>query len=294
MQQVTQVGDRLKLMIAERQMSTYEASRMLGYDRASKLYKLIANEVKPSYETMLDLLRAWPDVSPDWLLLGEGPMHRTDSARLSETSGSGEPIAKQPILHDPKRVPTVIAVNSETHQEEILMVPVHARTDFLRSGKGTQTLREHGTMKLPGFDGKTCRAFEVDGDSMEPTTSNGDYLLGDFVEHWDLVKPGHVYIIETTDEFICKRLKGPLPDGKPIEMLSDNTFYEPYIVPYDRVLEIWQVRGQLTRHIPANSNASHERMYRLMEDMTRDSQLLKQTLLEITNRFAMRLVPEGL
>lgn len=294
MQQVAQIGDRLKQMIAERQMSTYEASRMLGYDRASKLYKLIANEVKPSYETMLDLMRAWPDVSPDWLLKGEGPMHRADSARPSEATGSGEPIAKQPAAHDLKRVPTVIAVNSETHQEEILMVPVQAQTGFLRSGKDTQTLREYGTMKLPGFDGKTCRAFEVDGDSMEPTIGHGDYLLCDFVEHWDLVKPGHVYIIETVDEFICKRLRGPLPAGKPVEMLSDNPFYEPYIIAYDRVVEIWQVRGQLTRHIPANANADHERVHRLLEDLARDTQLLKQTVLEINNRATMRPGTEGL
>lgn len=294
MQQVAQIGDRLKQMIAERQMSTYEASRMLGYDRASKLYKLIANEVKPSYETMLDLMRAWPDISPDWLLKGEGPMHRANSARSRDATGSGEPVAKQPAPHDRDRGPTVIAVNPETHQEEILMVPVRAQASFLRAGKETMTLREYGTMKLSGFDGKTCRAFEVDGDSMEPTIGRGDYLLCDFVEHWDLVKPGHMYIIETADEFICRRLKGPLPAGQPVEMLSDNTFYEPYIVPYDRVIEIWQVRGQLTRHIPANSNASHERMNRLMESMNRDSQLLKQTLLDVTSRIATRLGPEGL
>ena len=290
MQQATQIGDRIKALITENQMSTYEASKKLGYDRASKLYKLIANEVKPSYETMLDLMNTWPDVSPDWLLKGEGPMRRVGQGEAGQQNAA---VVTPRKVGDSGRMPSVIAVNPD-NEEEILVVPIKAQAGYFRSGKDTDLLREHGTLKLPGFDGKTYRAFEVDGDSMEPTIGRGDYLLCDFVEHWDLVKPGHVYIIETTDEFICKRLKGPLPDGKPIEMLSDNTFYEPYIVPYDRVIEIWQVRGQLTRHIPANSNASHERMYRLMEDMARDSQLLKQTLLEITNRFAMRLVPEGL
>jgi len=290
MQHATQIGDRIKVLITENQMSTYEASKKLGYDRASKLYKLIANEVKPSYDTMLDLMNAWPDVSPDWLLKGEGPMRRPGQG---ETGHQNAAVVTPRKAGDSGRMPAVIAVNPD-NEEEILVVPIKAQAGYFRSGKDTDVLREHGTLKLPGFDGKTYRAFEVDGDSMEPTIGRGDYLLCDFVEHWDLVKPGHVYIIETTDEFICKRLKGPLPDGKPIEMLSDNTFYEPYIVPYDRVIEIWQVRGQLTRHIPANSNASHERMYRLMEDMARDSQLLKQTLMEITNRLAMRLVPEGL
>lgn len=298
MQQATQIGDRIKLLIAENQMSTYEASKKLGYDRASKLYKLIANEVKPSYETMLDLMNTWPTVSPDWLLKGEGPMHRQDrmsQQKPAEASPQNEAVValKRPTL-DAGRMPAVIAVNPDNNEEEILVVPIKAQAGYFRSGKDKDVLREYGTLKLPGFDGKTYRAFEVDGDSMEPTIGRGDYLLCDFVEHWDLVKPGHVYIIETIDEFICKRLRGPLPEGKPIEMLSDNTFYEPYVIAFDRVVEIWQVRGQLTRHIPANSNAAHERMYRLMEDMARDSQLLKQTLLEITNRFAMRLVPEGL
>lgn len=296
MQHVTQIGDRIKLLIAENQMSTYEASKKLGYDRASKLYKLIANEVKPSYDTMLDLMKTWPTVSPDWLLKGEGPMHRGDSD--GKPAGAGQQnsatIPLKRSTADAGRMPAVIAVNPDNDEEEILVVPIKAQAGYFRSGKDTDVLREHGTLKLPGFDGKTYRAFEVDGDSMEPTIGRGDFLICDFVEHWDLVKPGHVYIIETVDEFICKRLRGPLPDGKPIEMLSDNTFYEPYVIGYDRVVEIWQVRGQLTRHIPANSNAAHERMYRLMEDMARDSQLLKQTLMEITSRFAMRLVPDGL
>ena len=296
MQQVTQIGDRIKLLIVEGQMSTYEASKKLGYDRASKLYKLIANEVKPSYDTMLDLMKNWPDVSPDWLLKGEGPMHRSDAggkpAGARQQNDATIPLKQSAA--DAGRMPAVIAGNPDNDSEEILVVPIKAQAGYFRSGRDTDVLRAYGTLKLPGFDGKTYRAFEVDGDSMEPTIGSGDFLICDFVEHWDLVKPGHVYIIETVDEFICKRLRGPLPDGKPIEMLSDNTFYEPYVIGYDRVVEIWQVRGQLTRHIPANSNAAHERMYRLMEDMARDSQLLKQTLMEITSRFAMRVVPEGL
>ena len=295
MQHATQIGDRIKQLITDNQMSTYEASKKLGYDRASKLYKLIANEVKPSYDTLLDLMGAWPDISPDWLLRGEGPMLRNSPLAPVETAASKQNeamLAKNWAL-DAGRVPAVIAVNPDSNEEEILVVPIKAQAGYFRSGKDKDVLREYGTLKLPGFDGKTYRAFEVDGDSMEPTIGRGDYLLCDFVEYWDLIKPGHVYIIETTDEYICKRLRGPLPEGKAVEMLSDNTFYEPYIIPFERVVEIWQVRGQLTRHIPANSNAAHERMYRLMEDMARDSQLLKQTLTEIVNRFAVRLVPEG-
>ncbi len=291
MQQANQIGDRIKQLITDNQMSTYEASKKLGYDRASKLYKLIANEVKPSYDTLLDLMNTWPDVSPDWLLRGEGPILRESMVEVGASKQNEARLTKHPT-HDTGRMPAVIAVNPTSNEEEILVVPIKAQAGYLRSGKDKDVLREYGTLKLPGFDGKTYRAFEVDGDSMEPTIGRGDYLLCDFVEHWELVKPGHVYIIETTDEYVCKRLRGPLPKGKPVEMLSDNTFYGPYTIAYERVMEIWQVRGQLTRHIPANSNASHERMYRLMEDMARDSQLLKQTLTEIVNRFAVRLLPE--
>lgn len=292
MQQATQIGDRIKELVADRQMSTYEASKLLGYDRASKLYKLIANEVKPSYDTLLDLLRTWPDVSPDWLLTGEGPKERAKPGK----SGAGRP-GELPFARPTAasgRAPAVDAMDPDTQREEILVVPVRAQAHFLRSGKDTETLRAYDTLRLPGFDGKTYRAFEVDGDSMEPAIGRGDYLICEFLEHWDLIKPGHVYLIETADEFICQRLRGPLPDGKPVELLSDNPFYEPYLIPYERVVEIWQVRGQLTRHIPANSNAAPERMHRLMEDLARDSQLLKQTLLDVTNRLATRVGPEGL
>ena len=66
------------------------------------------------------------------------------------------------------------------------------------------------TISVPGYRGKTVRAFEVSGDSMQPTISQGDLVIASFTERLDLIQPKHVYVVVTHDRLMVKRLRGPV------------------------------------------------------------------------------------
>ena len=78
-EQEARIGDRLAAILAHYGQTAYQMAGQLGYDRPNRLYNLIRHEVKPSYETLVDLLTAYPEVRAEWLLMGTKPMLHPDS-----------------------------------------------------------------------------------------------------------------------------------------------------------------------------------------------------------------------
>jgi phage repressor protein C with HTH and peptisase S24 domain len=68
--------------------------------------------------------------------------------------------------------------------------------------------------------------ISVQGDSMEPTLSNGDLILVD--TRTSRVEDGAIYVVQYDDALLVKRLQKKY-DGS-VVIRSDNTFYEPEIL----------------------------------------------------------------
>lgn len=64
-----------------------QLAEMLGINPAG-ISHILAGRNKPGFDLLQKILRRFPRVSPDWLLLGEGPMYRADYAPASEPSES--------------------------------------------------------------------------------------------------------------------------------------------------------------------------------------------------------------
>jgi hypothetical protein len=71
---VRDTGGRIKQLLEHYKLTTYKVNEKLGSGKSSKLYKVLSNEVRPGYETLVELLTAFPEVSPGWLLMGNGSM----------------------------------------------------------------------------------------------------------------------------------------------------------------------------------------------------------------------------
>ena len=102
----------------------------------------------------------------------------------------------------------------------------------------------------------------------------------------------NVYVVVAHDRIMVKRLRGPVKRNEPIELLSDNRFYDPFILPQNDLKELWQVQAVVSRSVPANTNESFDRMLVLLEMLAHDSTQLRSLLLDVAARFDVRLVPE--
>ena len=282
-EQNTLVGDRISTLMQHYGLSAYQLAKNLGYEGPQKLYKLVQNKSKPGYETLMDILGNYPELRAEWLMRGEEPMLRTDEAPAPES----EPKPREEY----SGIPYAVAVD-ENGDERISIVSTKAQAGYVLARDPEVMMQELDTISVPGYRGKTVRGFEVAGDSMQPTISQGDLVIATFTERLDLIQPKHVYVVVTEDRIMVKRLRGPVKHNEPIELLSDNRYYDPFILPQKDLKELWQVQALLTGSIPANTNETFDRMLVLLEMLAHDSQQLRNILLDIASRYDVKLVGE--
>ncbi|RIY11767.1 LexA family transcriptional regulator [Hymenobacter rubripertinctus] len=261
-------------------LSAYQLAKNLGYEGPQKLYKLVQNKSKPGYETLMDILENYPELRAEWLMRGEVPMIRAGHTSDAATEAGSYP-----------GIPYAVTVNAQG-EEQVSIVSTKAQAGYLIARDVEETLGELDTISVPGHHGKSVRAFEVAGDSMQPTISPGDLVIGSFTERLDLIQPKHIYVVVTHDRLMVKRLRGPVKKNEPIELLSDNRFYDPFFLPQKELKELWQVNALLTGSIPANTNETFDRMLVLLEMLAHDSQHLRSILLDVAARYDVKLVAE--
>ncbi len=247
----------------------------LGYERSSKLYKLLKKEAKPGFDTLDDLLMAWPEVSAEWLMRGEGPMLKggtmpapvaTSETALTEAGGWLSPERRQELL------------DQLTPQDAILYIPAKAQAGYSYTTDLNALLDELTSFSLPMFARGVFRAFDVSGNSMVPTFANADVVIcREVLDGWRNVAPGHCYVVVMNDNVVVKRINRQVRDTDTTLVLhSDNSGYPPYEVAREDVREIWQVQAFLSRNVPSNNAQLRARLREILDAIGPDSEILRE------------------
>ncbi|WP_190924273.1 S24 family peptidase [Hymenobacter armeniacus] len=254
------------------------------------MYNFIGHKFKPGFDTLVEVLQTYPEVNPGWLLLGNGEM-LTPAKAAEEPKTTKKPANEQAHVHyGGMHAPAVITLNM-AGDEGIMLVPTPAQAGYQLAREKPQLLKEMDLelLALPQFSGKSHRAFEVEGSSMEPTLWTSDVVIARCVDDWRMVKPRHVYVVVTDETMMVKRIPKPIQNGdEEVELLSDNSYFSPHFIPRETIWEIWEVRGILTTRVPANKEEAFERVAGLLEIMARDSSDMRGRLLEMMERITGR------
>ncbi|WP_244535991.1 S24 family peptidase [Hymenobacter psychrotolerans] len=265
-------GARIKQLFEHHGISTYEANQRLGYSRTSKLYKVLSGEVRPSYETLVDLLAEFPDASPDWLLMGKGPMLRA--------AAKADAAPKSAVLQQVVRGDKVVVVTvDEKGKENTVFVPIPAQAGYAVSHNEAVFVRQLSNFKIPGFDRGEYRAFEVSGDSMEPTINHRDIVITSRVDELRLLEPGEVYVVVTPETVMLKRIKDQVRGSdNEVVLYSDNAHRRPYHMETRDIEEIWRVRGYVSSYIPSAPDVTIERLWEVIEELGFDRGTVRRHL----------------
>ena len=138
-----------------------------------------------------------------------------------------------------QRILFPITVDSE-NEDLIDIVPVEASAGYLRGYSDPEYIEHLNKIKLPFLPTGTHRAFPIKGDSMLPVKS-GSYIVARFIEDVRDVKDGKTYIVLTlNDGIVYKRIFDKIEEHQMLLLVSDNKKYDPYYVPIDEVLELWE------------------------------------------------------
>ncbi len=138
-----------------------------------------------------------------------------------------------------QRVLFPITVDSE-NENLIEIIPVEASAGYLNGYADPEYVEDLRKIKLPFLPTGKHRAFPIKGDSMLPAKS-GSFVIAKFIEESNDIKDGKTYIILTeNDGLVYKRVYNKIEENNSLLLVSDNKLYDPYEVPIESILEIWE------------------------------------------------------
>ncbi|TXB63253.1 LexA family transcriptional regulator [Phaeodactylibacter luteus] len=134
-------------------------------------------------------------------------------------------------------------------RDNITLVPDRALAGYALEHQDSKYLDSLSKFSIPNLEGQLI-AFEISGDSMMPTITNGDVVVCDPVERGTPLRDNHVYVV-VTDTVVAKRIQ-QVRDGDEVSslrLISDNSsVYKPYEVELEEVRQLLKVKCRLTSY----------------------------------------------
>lgn len=210
------LSERINKLVEYSQMSIPQFAKLVGFKTPQAVRELIKGNTKSlSDAAIFKLSSAFPDLSMDWLLTGEGPM-------MIERN------VPAPLINYTEGVPY--------YNEDFMLgfeeigAPDSENPDFL--------------IRMPGYERATlwCNAS---GHSMEPEINNGDIIALQRVEDFSFLPFGDVYGFITANGMrTIKRLGRSERDGF-YRLIPTNKEYDEQEIPINIITHVYRVMGTM-------------------------------------------------
>lgn len=91
--------EKLEFLLKNKSLTATTFARQLDV-QPSSISHIMSGRNKPSYDFVVKILKAFPDINPDWLLLDSDKIFREEQVQLSPAPTiGGEPSTNEPVLH---------------------------------------------------------------------------------------------------------------------------------------------------------------------------------------------------
>jgi DNA-binding XRE family transcriptional regulator len=148
--------------------------------------------------------------------------------------------------HPSKEGLRILAISvDQDNNSNIELVETKAAAGYLDAMSNPEFIKDLPKISFPKIPQGTYRGFEIKGDSMLPLES-GSIVISSYVENINDIKDGKTYIIVSKTEGVVYKRVRKLPNEKSLLLISDNTVYDPYIIHYSEISEIWQYYAHLS------------------------------------------------
>lgn len=234
-----QILERLKEYIDHKGVSIAAFEKSIGMSNAS-FSKQLKNKGAIGTDKLENILKTYTDISPTWLITGEGDMLKQTSLpdalkstnQIISTNKSTEK-GTNTFAETPKRLPGAIPLVSEQ------AVGGFVGMDF--------SISEHDVLAyyvIPKFQFLGVDfMIEVIGDSMIPKFYPGDIIACSIINHTRYIEWNKCHLIATVDRgLIVKRIM-PCSDKEYLTAVSDNKDYPPFDIPKDEITGMARIVG---------------------------------------------------
>lgn len=166
------------------------------------------------------------DVSPAWLITGEGPMIK----------GQKEDINQSEIL---------IKKVEDNSKDGIPLIPLDAVAGFPATDSTCAYIESCDRYIIPEFQNKGADfLIRVSGDSMIPLYYSGDLIACHKIHDIRFFQWGTVYVLETSQGVLVKRVMESIEHDDCILCASENdTVHRPFLLPKDDIRSMSTIVG---------------------------------------------------
>lgn len=181
----------------------------------------------PSFAEAKKILSAFPDVNPEWFMLGTGPMLRKDI----RTESDEEPAP---------------SINQEYKGAPYYNVDFIGGFDLVMND---QTINPDYYINYPPYNKEGVLWCNITGHSMEPELSNGDIIaLKEMKSPIQYLPAGEIYGIVTDDYRTVKRIKMSEKEGF-VRLIPSNKSEEftEQEIPVEMIRNVYAVLGSIRK-----------------------------------------------
>lgn len=207
---------RIKDYIDEKGISVAAFERSIGMSNAS-FGKCLKNNGAIGTDKLEKILSTYSDISPSWLLTGDGPMLK-DEAKMVETDTDGAPH----VAVEPEKLP-------EGDLGGLPLITEDAMAGFPSFDVPGILFNTCEHYRIPEFEERGAHyIIRVSGNSMHPTYQNGDLLGLRRITDVNFFQWGEAYVLDTNQGVLVKRVFPVETDPDSIQCVSDNPKFPPY------------------------------------------------------------------
>lgn len=176
-------------------------------------------------------------VRKDFETLSENEWERMDKGLFTDVKG--------------QKLRVLTTVVDQNDDELIELVPMKASAGYTSGYADPDYLKVLPTFHLPFLSkSKKYRSFPIKGDSMPPVVE-GSFVVAEYIQNWMTVRSGTPCIVVTKDDgIVFKVVHNLLESSQSFQLCSTNTFYKPYLVHANDILEIWKFVNYISPELP--------------------------------------------
>ena len=242
---------RIKQYIDYKGITNQNFEKQIGFSNGAFASQLKNNRTI-GVDKLENILIAFPELNPEWLLTGNGEMIKTKSKEnvpinLGDKIGDklgDKPNVKKRYAIELAEKPTNTDIEANNLGDAgIPLIPIDAMAGF---GTGAVQVMHYDTSKyiVPEFSELNVDfMIRVKGSSMVPKYNSGDLVackklvITDIFFQWN-----KVYVLDTEQGALIKRVKKGSRDNY-ILLISDNKNYDPFELHLSKIFAVALVVG---------------------------------------------------
>lgn len=223
------ISDRIAQIIKKEGISTRAFEQQIGCSNGV-ISKCINKGTDISSQWVSKIIETYTKIDPKWLLTGEGSM--------LQAAQQAEPTVPKHRIEIARQVP-------HGSSEGIPLIPLDAVAGFPADSGGGVRMEDCERYVIPEFENKGANfLIRVSGDSMVPLYYSGDLLACRKITDIRFFQWGTVYVLETSQGVLVKRVQESADHADSILCVSENnSVHHPFLLPRDDIRSLSIIVG---------------------------------------------------